>query len=37
VEEFLAGDKESKQFPAGLINLVKDNIQWLIDREAAGI
>ena len=37
VKEFLAGDKESKQFPAGLINLVKDNIQWLIDREAAGI
>ncbi len=37
VKEFLAGDKESKQFPAGLINLENDNIQWLIDREAAGI
>jgi len=31
------GDKESKQFPASLINLPNDNIQWLIDREAAGI
>jgi 6-phosphogluconolactonase len=37
VKAVLAGDKESKKFPAGLINLENDNIQWLIDREAAGI
>jgi len=37
VKSVLVGDKESKQFPASLINLPNDNIQWLIDREAAGI
>ncbi|MFA6054543.1 MAG: 6-phosphogluconolactonase [Thermodesulfovibrionales bacterium] len=37
VRSVLAGDKERKQYPAGLINPANDKIWWLIDREAAGI
>ena len=37
VRSVLAGDKKRKQYPAGLINPANDKIQWLIDREAAGI
>jgi 6-phosphogluconolactonase len=36
VRSVLVGDKERKQYPAGLINPVNDKIQWLIDQEAAG-
>ncbi|HZV47884.1 MAG TPA: 6-phosphogluconolactonase [Thermodesulfovibrionales bacterium] len=36
VRSVLVGDKERKQYPAGLINPDNDKIQWLIDQEAAG-
>jgi len=37
VRSVLTGNQERKQYPAGLINPSHDNIQWLIDQEAAGI
>jgi len=37
VRTILAGEEKGKQYPAGMVNSANNNIQWLIDQEAAGM